>query len=126
MLYKHFSIEEREHIQEGLRKGKTMSEYLMTVADLHEKAAEKLGAMDKGTYQSYMTKAQEAAARHGIKLPTLAIDIIFKPGAHEFLTEYPYPIIAEEYDQYLADSREMCVRTPDVYLIDGEKYSLPI
>ena len=104
-----------------------MFEYLMTPAELREKAAEKLGPMDHGTYESYKARGEKRAQELGISLPLLGIDIELREPNEMGVTEQAHPITsAGEWVIFLNDARTMCTRMPDVYLVDGSKYSLPI
>lgn len=101
-------------------------EYIISVSDLAAKATEKLGSMNEGTYEVFFREAEEVAKKYGVIRPILGIDIKFKSGAHESLSELAYPISAEQWDQFLVDAHSMCEYIPDVYLVDGNKYALSI
>ncbi len=100
--------------------------YIFSVAELREEAAEKLGPMNEGTYDSYLAKAQELAPKYGITRPVLGLDLEFKPEAESMVSESPHPNIREEWEPFLSEVPKMLVRMPDVFLVDGDKITLPI
>jgi hypothetical protein len=69
-----------------------MTTYLNTVKELQAIALADLGPMDKTTYAAAVNKAKQIGLDKGVKRPKIGLGIIFKPGAHEFLSEIPYPI----------------------------------
>lgn len=104
-----------------------MTTYLWTLEELYKNAyGENLGSMDKGTYDEYQKKVNEVAKKAGIAKPKMAIDLKFKKGAHDFLSEQPYPINKDEWDVFLKDAKTMCEYIPRVFVVDGSKFSLPI
>ncbi len=103
-----------------------MQRYLNNPKELADNAAENLGPMDKGTYASYFAKAQEVAEKYGIKRILLGVDFKYKPGGHTFLDEYAYPVSASEWAGFVASADKTLEHMPNVYLVDGDKFCLPI
>ena len=103
-------------------------EYLMTLEALYANAAEKLGCMSDGSYDHFLAKAKAAARNHNIKTPRLVIDIKFKAGiaSESGSTEQPYPIASQEWDEFRSDAATMAEYIPNVYLVDGDKFIVPI
>jgi hypothetical protein len=97
-----------------------MAEYLNTPAEVAAVGV-RLGCMGEAGHDEYQRRASETAIRR----PMLALCIWFKPGAH-FLSEAAYPITASEWDDFLADVPRYCEREPEVWVVDGERYVLPI
>jgi hypothetical protein len=98
--------------------------YLLTVEDLYKNAAQMLGCMDQGTFDSFVQKAEEEARQSDMRSPIIGIDIRFKPGEHGFTIEYPHSVTRDEWDRLLEESKTWNY-TPDVYLIDGEEFAIP-
>lgn len=105
-----------------------MAEYIWTLEELNKVNVGNLGPMDQGTYDSYMQQAQQLAAQHGIERPSLIIDIKFKAGvASQFgVTEQPYPISRDEWSTFVSDARTMAEYMPNVFVVDGKKFTAPI
>lgn len=101
-------------------------EYILSVADLTKKAAQRLGPMDRGTFLSYTEMAGRIAAEKGITSPVLVIGFIFKKDAPTQTREHAYPIRAEEWDPFLSEVSTLCEGMPDVFLVDRDKYALVI
>jgi hypothetical protein len=100
--------------------------YLQSIDDLRENAAADLGPMDAKGYDDFMGEARELAPQHGIDRVKLVIDVKFKEANPMGVTEQPYPINANEWDAILSDSRTMCEYTPHVFLVDGDRFTVPI
>ncbi|MBF8263704.1 MAG: hypothetical protein HW387_1369 [Parachlamydiales bacterium] len=119
-------------VNEALRKKKETffvgpsRPYLQTVDQLEKNAIARLGSMDSASYDDFVKKMHEVAAKKGIDRPTLAIGIIFKEGAHPFLKEIPYPVLKEEWSEFKDDCETMCEKMPEVFVVDGNKFALPI
>jgi hypothetical protein len=100
--------------------------YLWTIAELEANAVLKLGSMNEGSYESYIERMNKIAVENGIAKPTLAIGIKFKEGAHAFVSEQPYPITKNEWSIFKKEAETMCEYIPNVFVVDGSKFSLPI
>lgn len=102
-------------------------QYLWTIAELQQHALTQLGPMDAGDYAFFMQKARENSACQGVKELLLGIGINFKPGAHpQGIEEYAYPCNSDEWAVFQSDSKMMCTSMPNVFVLDGEKFTLPI
>ncbi|MGD2168671.1 MAG: hypothetical protein PVI40_00320 [Chlamydiota bacterium] len=99
--------------------------YLWTIDELEENAIANLGPMDKTTYAECAEKMNKIAEEKGIIQPKLAIGIKFKEGA-AFVKEQPYPILEREWAIFKKDAETMCEYIPNVFVVDGSKFSLPI
>lgn len=82
--------------------------------------------MDKDTYDNYMTRAKQVASQNGVKNPLLVIDISLKEPNELGSQEQPYPISKQEWDIFVSDARTMANYMPNVYVVDGDKYTAPI
>jgi hypothetical protein len=101
--------------------------YLTSIADLEKHAIAKLGSMDDNNYDEFTKRMKEVASKAGIINPRLAVGIKFKPGAHSFITEQAYPITEKsDWNMVQRDAATMCAYTPNVFVVDGSKYNLPI
>jgi hypothetical protein len=111
-----------------LRSWSSSPQYLMTLDELYAAAVANLGPMDQSTYAQASADARRVGSEMGIKNPTLIIDIQFTPGsASQFgVTEQPYPIADMEWDQFKSDARTMAAFMPNVYVVDGDKFTAPI
>ena len=105
-----------------------MKEYIRTLSELKNVAIANLGPMDKGDFNSFTIKAKEEAVKQNIKNPLLVIDVEFKEeAANEFgVKEQPYPISEAEWKQCALDGKTMTEHMPDVYVVDGDKFTAPI
>ncbi len=100
--------------------------YLWSLAELAANALVNLGPMDQGDRAFFIQKAKEHPACQDVADILLGIGIKFKPGAHDTLTEAPYPCSENEWEQFQRDAKTMCEFMPEVFMLDGAKYSLPI
>ncbi|PIS01364.1 MAG: hypothetical protein COT84_02955 [Chlamydiae bacterium CG10_big_fil_rev_8_21_14_0_10_35_9] len=82
--------------------------------------------MDQTTYAECVEKMNKIAEEQGIIQPKLAIGIKFKEGAHAFVKEQPYPILEREWAIFKKDAETMCEYIPNVFVVDGSKFFLPI
>jgi len=100
-----------------------MNTYLNTPQDLAANAIAELGNMAEGSYSHFVVAAATAAAGKTTR-PKLGIAIRFKPevGQHD----QAYPISADEWDVFLNDARTMCTEIPKVFVVDGNRFSMPI
>ncbi|HBB02376.1 MAG: hypothetical protein US89_C0010G0001 [Candidatus Peregrinibacteria bacterium GW2011_GWF2_38_29] len=88
-----------------------------------------LGKLESGRYAEIQAKMLQEANARGIRSPKLAVNLVFKPGKASELgsTGQPYPILESEWETFVGDVPEYCgTNIPKVYLVDGDKYSLPI
>ena len=100
-------------------------DYLWKVADLDEKAIF-LGNMREKPYAGFLAQAQEQAAEAGITKVKLGLGLRFKPGHPMGQSDSAYPPMEEEWDLLVSQIDEYCTEEPRVYLVDGDKYHLPI
>jgi hypothetical protein len=100
--------------------------YLQSIEDLRENAAADLGQMDAKGYDDFMREARGLAAGHGITRLKLVIDVKFKEANGMGVTEQPFPVREEDWDAVLEDARTLCEYIPHVFLVDGNKFSIPI
>ena len=97
-------------------------EYIWSIEELPQKAIEKLGSMNAGTYQGYLSRARALTSN-----PLLVIDIKFNEKYQSRgLRDQPYPIAEHEWDRFVEDAKEMAEYCPNVYVVDGSKYTAPI
>lgn len=105
--------------------------YLWTSAELLDPSvwAVELWLLESGKYAATKAKMLEEAHLRGIKNPALCVDLIFKPGKVSELWSpgQPYPIREDEWEQFVSDIPEYCWdKIPRVYMVDDDKYTLPI
>ncbi len=101
-------------------------EYLWTNERLYQVAIGNLGPMDSGTFNQFTDRAKTTASSHGVKNPKLIIDIELIEANILGTTSTPYPITASEWDLFVSDARTMARYMPNVYVVDGDKFTAPI
>ena len=84
--------------------------------------------MDKAgySYSKFMEEARELATKQGINNPLLVIDVSLKAPSAFGANEQPYPIADFEWDDFKRDGKTMAKYMPNVYVVDGDKYTAPI
>lgn len=119
-------LDPRKADLDAASEGRGGVQCLMTCDELYYVARANLGPMKPGAYTEFEQQVQAVANRLGIERPRMVIDIIFKEGAHAFVTEQPYPISRDEWDIICADAKTMTKKMPEVFVVDGNKFSAPI
>jgi hypothetical protein len=100
-------------------------EYITTKERLEEVAVLALGPMTGDSYAGFMTQAQAS----GLDLPQLMLEWVFKrstPMGYQAGAQVIYPISADEWEDFQNDIPLYCVAVPNVYVVDGLKYTAPI
>ncbi len=102
---------------------------LWTLDDLYN-VGTVVGPLDTQSFDSLERTATRLAARMGIKNPKLVIDRKYKPRylslREKSKPHEPAPLIREIWAAYVKEARTMMEEIPDVYLIDGDKYTASI
>jgi len=105
--------------------------YLTTSKELlsPEVGAVEIGLLISGKYQEVYQKMSLEARERGIRNPLMVVDLVFKEGKISYYgsTGQPYPITEEEWEEFAADVLDYCGdKIPKVYMLDGDKYAVPI
>lgn len=101
-------------------------QYLMTITELKAAAVVNLGAMNQGTYASFKARADAEAQKHGFARARLVVDLKYKSSSDFGVTEQPYPISADEWDLFIREAPSMLQYMPQVFVVDGDKFTAPI
>lgn len=101
-------------------------EYLMTLQELYDASLVNLGPMDTKPYRAFVEAMGEVAREKSVRKPLMVIDISLKEPSQFGVTEQPYPIVEDEWDIFISHSRTMANFMPNVHVVDGDKYILPI
>ena len=107
-------------------RNRIQPEYLWTLADLYRVSLGNLGPMDTKPFQQFKKEMAKVAQEKAVKNPRMAIDISLKQLSEFGATEQPYPISEDEWEVFINDSRTMANFMPNVHVVDGDKYTLPI
>lgn len=68
----------------------------------------------------------QAAKITKVASPKMGIGLKFKEGASSFVTETAYPITKKEWSVFKKAAETQCEDMPQVFVIDGSKFTLPI
>ena len=93
-------------------------EYIMTLLQLEEVKIANLGPMDQKSYEDFLSAAEIAAKAASATSAKLILGTKFNNG-----TECPYPVTRNDWATVLQQVSTMCSSMPEVYVVDGSKYT---
>lgn len=106
-----------------------LPDYLWTSEQLlaPEVGAIQIGKLEPGAYEAVKQAMEQVAQEHGVLIPAMIADIIFKEGIESEVgsTGNPYTIRdREQWEMFALEVPEYCgENVPSVYMVDGAEYT---